>query len=93
MSACCPDPSITGWCRGEASRSPLLTKPDAAKRPWPRAQPASLVAIDGLLARRKVVEENKLQNQVVPGELIGQGLEGSRGADAGEGRAVERVGA
>lgn len=88
-----PDPYITCPCKGEAPPRPYWRN---RMRRWGHGhapQPVTLVAIDGLLARRKVVEENKLQNQVVAGELFRQGPEGNRGADAGEGGSVERVGA
>ena len=45
-----------------------------------------------LLPRVYVVEEDKLQNQMVAGELLRQGREGDGSVDAGQGRAVERLG-
>ena len=50
-------------------------------------------ALFDLLSHGHVVEEDKLQNQMVAGELLRQGREGDRSADACKSRAVERVGA
>ena len=50
-------------------------------------------ALSGLLSQSYVVEEEKLQNQMVAGELIRQGREGDGSADACQSRTVERVGA
>jgi len=46
-----------------------------------------------LLPQVHVVEEDELQNQMVAGELLRQGREGDRSADACKSRAVEGVGA
>jgi len=46
-----------------------------------------------LLPHGHVVEEDKLQNQMVAGELLRQGREGDGSVDAGKSRTVERVGA
>ncbi len=46
-----------------------------------------------LLPYSQVVEEGKLQNQMVAGELFRQGREGDGSVDACKSRPVERVGA
>ena len=60
-----------------------------------RDAPATAGETPALLARLlpqvHVVEEDELQNQMVAGELLRQGREGDRSADACESRAVERV--
>ena len=52
-----------------------------------------LTALFNLLSRGYVVEEDKLQEQMVAGELLRQGREGNGSVDACKSRTVERVGA